>query len=127
MAMKTAVICLMLGCRVEPPAALPVGIAEPGGTAERSVAREIWDPSCLLAIRELKGIEDQDEFEEAAMRWLEAQEGYVAAEIAWDHGRELLDWWHEEVDNTPYGMTVVALGRRLPPRGYVSLAEGGGL
>ncbi len=123
--MKTVVICLLMGCRAEPAAEWPVWPANTGAGGERLEVREVWDPACLLAIRELQGIEDADEFEEAALRWLESQEGYVAAEIAWDHGRELVDWWHEEVDNTPYGMTVVALGKRLPPRGYAMAEEGG--
>lgn len=100
---------------------------EPEGPAAavRLVIREVWDPACLLAIRELKGIEEPEEFEEAALRWLESQEPYLAAEIAADHGRELLDWWHEEVNNTPYGMTVVALGGRMTGREWEAAATGG--
>ena len=123
--MKTVVICLLLGCRAEPPAVSPLGPAQGGGCGERSEVREVWDPACLMAIRELAGIGDADEFERAAMAWLEIQEPYVAAEIAADHGRELPDWWHEEVDNTPYGMTVVALGKRLPLHGPAWFQEGG--
>lgn len=80
---------------------------------ERLLVLEVWEPACLLAVRELKGIEDPDAFEEAALRWLESEEAAVAAEIAWDHGRKLLEWWHEEADDTPYGTTVVALGGRI--------------
>lgn len=90
------------------------------------LVREQWDPACMLAIRELEGIDDPDEFERAALDWLASQEGYVAAEIAADHGRELLAWWHEEVDNTPYGVTVVALGSRTGNQVSRGDRKGGG-
>ncbi len=83
---------------------------------------EEWAPECLMAVPVLRECQTANEFEQAAMVWLEGHEQEIARQTAADRGMQLERWWHDPdwAGDSPFGATIMLLstgdsGTEIPP------------